>query len=165
MKKSKVLLMTAIVAVLILGLATVSFAATDWKTPAEILAGLTGQSVEAVQQERSEGKPYGAQAAEANQLEAFRQERLAQAEVRLDQAVTDGQLTQQEADEKLAAMEARSSACDGTGANQGESGLRLGKMGGNSGTGNGEGNGEGKSYRGAMGGRGTGQAGANCPAD
>mgnify|MGYP001038262268 CR=1 FL=1 len=161
MKKNKVLFMTAIVAVLILGLATVSFAATEWKTPAEILAGLTGQSVEAVQQERSEGTPYGAQAAAADQLEAFRQARLAQAEVRLDQAVADGQLTQEEADARIAAMEARSAECDGTGANQGEGGLRLGKMGG----GNGTGSGEGKGYRGAMGGRGTGQAGANCPAD
>ena len=114
-----------------------------------------------MQQERSEGTPYGAQAAAADQLEAFRQARLAQAEVRLDQAVADGQLTQEEADARIAAMEARSAECDGTGANQGEGGLRLGKMGG----GNGTGSGEGKGYRGAMGGRGTGQAGANCPAD
>jgi hypothetical protein len=162
MKKNKVLLMTAIVTVLVLGLATVSFAATDWKTPAEILAGLTGQSVEAVQQARSEGAPYGAQAAEADKLEAFRAERLEQLKDRLDQAVEDGQLTRDEADEKLAAIEARSANCDGSGEYQGEGGLRLGRMGNGAG-GRGNGNGTGNGSRGAMGGRGTGQAGANCP--
>lgn len=162
MKKRKVVLMTAIVAVLVLGLASVSFAATDWKSPAEILAGLTGKSVEAVQEARSAGTPYGAQAADADKLEAFRAERLEMIKDRLDQAVADGLLTREEADDKLAAIEARSAACDGTGEFQGEGGLRLGRMGNGTGArGNGSGNGNGN--RGAMGGRGAGQAGANCP--
>ncbi len=161
MKKRKVFLMTAVIAVLVLGLASVSFAATDWKSPAEILAGLTGKSIEVVQQARSEGTPYGAQAAEADKLDAFRSERLEQLKDRLDQAVTDGQLTREAADEKLAAIEERAATCDGTGENQGDGGLRLGRMFNGANGANGRGNGN--SNRGAMGSRGTGQAGANCP--
>ncbi|MDW7659282.1 MAG: hypothetical protein SCM11_19115 [Bacillota bacterium] len=156
MKKRKVFLMTAVIAVLVLGLASVSFAATDWKSPAELLAGLTGKSVEEVQQARSEGTPYGAQAADADKLDAFREQRLEMVKDRLDQAVEDGQLTREEADDKLAAIEERSATCDGTGENQGEGGLQLGRMGNGSGA-------RGNGNRGTMGNRGTGQAGANCP--
>ncbi|NLB44752.1 MAG: hypothetical protein GX821_06260 [Clostridiaceae bacterium] len=129
MKNKKILLMTAIVTVLVLGLATVSFAATEWKTPAEILAGLTGKSVEAVQEARQEGQSYGAQAAAADKLEAFRDERLAQVENRLKDAVEDGQLTEEEAAQRLETMQERAETCDGSGLGQAEGGLRIGGQG------------------------------------
>ena len=129
MKNKKILLMTAIVTVLVLGLATVSFAATEWKTPAEVLAGLTGKSVEAVQEARQEGQSYGAQAAAADKLEAFRDERLAQVENRLKDAVEDGQLTEEEAAQRLETMQERAETCDGSGLGQAEGGLRIGGQG------------------------------------
>ena len=146
MKNKKILLMTAIVTVLVLGLATVSFAATEWKTPAEILAGLTGKSVEAVQEARQEGQSYGAQAAAADKLEAFRDERLAQVENRLKDAVEDGQLTEEEAAQRLETMQERAETCDGSGLGQAEGGLRIGgqgngRRGGQAGDGLGQGNG------------------------
>ncbi len=146
MKNKKILLMTAIVTVLVLGLATVSFAATEWKTPAEILAGLTGKSVEAVQEARQEGQSYGAQAAAADKLDAFRDERLAQMENRLKDAVEDGLLTEEEAAQRLETMQERAATCDGSGLGQAEGGLRIGgqgngRRGGQAGDGLGQGNG------------------------
>ena len=162
MKNKKILLMTAIVTVLVLGLATVSFAATDWKTPAEVLAGLTGKSVETVQEARQAGQSYGAQAAELDKLEAFREERLAQMETRLQEAVEDGQLTAEEAKQRLETMQERAETCDGSGLGQAEGGLRIcGQENGRRGAQAGEGQGQGQA-KGTRGNRGTRQMNGTC---
>jgi hypothetical protein len=144
MKNKKILLVTAIVAVMILGLASVSFAATGWKTPAEILSGLTDRSVESVQEQRQAGDPYGLQAVEAGVSEAFREQRLEQVKIRIEEAVESGTLTREEADERLTAMENRGAECDGTGIHQGEGGLRMGNPEAGNGLGQGQGQGQGR---------------------
>lgn len=92
-----------------------AMAAVD-QTPAHIVAELTGKSVEDVIDERfSTGKTYGALAAEAGKLDEFKEESLKLKEEILQQNVTDGILSQEEADEILAAIKDRQAICDGTG--------------------------------------------------
>lgn len=112
MKKTALIITLA--AVLLVGAVTVAFAAADWKTPAEILAAITGKTADEVQAARAAGQSYGEQAAAAGKLAAFNGERLAQYKLRLDEAVKDGRITQAEADRLYAAMKTRVEACDGT---------------------------------------------------
>jgi len=115
----KTVVSVIIVAIIVVAVAAVAFAATESQTPAQILAGLTGKSVEEVTAARTAGTAYGAQAAAAGQLEAFQAARLEQFKLRLDEAVAAGQLTQAEADARYAAMAERIENCDGTGNNLG----------------------------------------------
>lgn len=147
MKTKKLFLLISIVTVLLVGVASVSYAATVYSSPAELVAALTGKSVDQAVADRQAGDSYGAQALEADKLEEFQDARDEIFKARLDQAVTDGQLTQAEADERLAAMELRQETCDGTGTGNGQgSGLGMGRgngagagMGGGMGRGNGAG--------------------------
>ena len=69
MKKSIVAISVLVVAMM--SLASVTFAASVIKSPAEIVSGLTGKTVEEVTAARQEGTTYGAQAVAADQLGAF----------------------------------------------------------------------------------------------
>jgi len=89
--------------------------ATGATTPAGIVAGLTGKSVEAVTAERAAGTTYGTIAQEAGKLDEFKTENLAQKKVLLDQRVTEGNLTQAQADATYQSIEANQATCDGTG--------------------------------------------------
>ena len=156
--KSKKLITSMLVLVLILGgLASVSFAATSWN-PAEIVAGLTGRTAEEVETARDAGTSYGAQAAEEGKLEDFQEERLAAYEARLKELVEEGRLTEEEAADRLEAMTARIEQCtgDGTGAGAGQcQGFANG---------NGVGRGMGRGVRNGSGRGGLGQGMmANCP--
>lgn len=113
MKKMKKLI-TAIVAVGVLGSAGAVYAATI-KTPAEITAELTGKTVDAVVGERAAGETYGSIAADAGKLEEFKAQMLEQKKAVLDQKVKDGALTQQQADEIYNAIKENQAACDGSG--------------------------------------------------
>lgn len=147
MKTKKLFLLISIVTVLLVGVASVSYAATIYSSPAELVAALTGKSVDQAVADRQAGDSYGAQALEAGKLEEFQDAREELFKARLDQAVTDGQLTQAEADERLAAMELRQETCDGTGTGNGQgSGLGCG-LGGGMGRGNGAGAGLGNCIR------------------
>ena len=163
MKTKKLAVLAAIVAVIMVGAVSAAFAATEWKTPADILAGITGKSVEEIQARRQEGAPYGAQALEAGELEAFKAARSEFMKERLAEAVEAGDLTQEEADERLAAMETRQESCtgDGTGAGSGLGGMRQGR---GDGTGAGRGFGMGGG-RGNGGGRGAGACIGTAPAN
>ncbi len=101
--------------VLALGLTSVTaFAAVE--SPAEIVAGLTGQSVEAVIAERTEsGKTYGTLAADAGKLEEFQARLLEEKKARIEERVQAGTMTEERAEAILAAMETRAANCDGTG--------------------------------------------------
>lgn len=162
MKTKKLAVLAAIVVVIMVGAVSASFAATEWKTPADTLAGLTGQSVDTVQEKRQEGASYGAQAAEAEILEEFKAARLENIEARLAEAVAEGDLTQEEADARLEAMAERQETCtgDGTGAGCGLGGMRQGR-----GAGNGAGNGLGKGGGGRGNGRGVGVCMGTAPAN
>ena len=89
--------------------------ATGATTPAGIVAGLTGKSVEDVTEKRAAGTTYGAIAQEAGKLDEFKTENLAQKKVLLAQRVTEGTLTQAQADETYNAIEANQATCDETG--------------------------------------------------
>ena len=105
------------IAVLAIGATSITaFAASSNNSPADIAAGLTGKSVEDVIVEKTEtGKSYGTIANDAGKLEDFKNDMLATKKEILEQKVKDGTLTQQEADEILAAIEANQVNCDGTG--------------------------------------------------
>lgn len=136
----KVLMVVVILAVMAVG-TTVALAAESVQTPAEIVADVTGESIEDVTEARNAGSPYGSQAAEAGKLEEFKAARLAQYKLALESAVKEGRITQAQADEMYAAMEARMSDCTGVGAGNGPA---IGGRGGGRGNGAGQGLGFGK---------------------
>ncbi|HEY5466756.1 MAG TPA: hypothetical protein VIL27_06980, partial [Clostridia bacterium] len=123
MKKSIVAISVLVVAMM--SLASVTFAASVIKSPAEIVSGLTGKTVEEVTAARQEGATYGAQAVAADQLDAFQQQRLDAYKASLDDAVANQKMTQAQADNLYANMQLRVDACDGTGIGAG-SGVGMG---------------------------------------
>lgn len=125
----------------IMATAGIAYAATS-KTPAEIVSGLTGQSVEALNQERAAGKTYGTIADEAGKLDEFRDQMLEQKRIILDQRVKDGSMTQAQADEIYNTIKTNMENCTGSGiSGQGNKlGCGLG-TGGGCGLGSGQGRG------------------------
>lgn len=142
----KLFVVIAVAVALLIG-ATAALAATPAKTPAEIAAELTGKTVEQVSEARDSGKTYGAQAAEANKLQEFKDERLAQYETALEEAVKENRITQAEADELYETMKSRMDSCTGDGIGAGlNNGCGLGGM-----------------MRGSNRGNGLGRMNGNCP--
>lgn len=146
----KRLITGCITALVLAAMPVAAFAAAQ--TPAEAAASVTGQTLEAViAQKQESGKTYGAIAADAGKLEAFKAQ---MQQLRLDRVkalVEQGKWTQEQADEWIAAMEQRQAVCDGTGSGNG--------------TGNGlcdgSGVGAGQGVRGANRGSGTGRGPGN----
>lgn len=125
----------------VLGAAGAVYAATA-KTPADIVSGLTGKSVEAVTKDRAAGKTYGTLAKDAGKLDEFKAQMFEQRKVILDQRVKDGTITQERADAIYNTMKSNQAICDGTG----NSGLGM-----RNGAGCGAGNGQGRGMGGGMG--------------
>lgn len=119
------------VALVSLGAASVSVSAMTSKTPAESLAEVTNKTVEEVTQAKADsGFSYGKLAADENKLEEFKLERSQARKEMLQERVNDGKLTQEEADERLAKMEARHENCDGTGeGHEGKEAMRTMRQG------------------------------------
>ncbi len=113
MKNLKKMLVVAIV-VGLMGAAGAAYAAAA-KTPAEIVSDLTGKTTSELYQERSAGKTYGAIVNEAGKLEQFRTQMLKQKKIILDQRVSEGRLTQEQADNIYKTIQSRQANCDGTG--------------------------------------------------
>lgn len=113
MKKFNKLVM-AFTIMTVLGAGSAVYAATAMN-PAEITSGLTGKSVEALNQERTAGKTYGAIANEAGKGEEFKSQMLEQKKIILDQRVADKKLTQEQADSIYNSIKAHQANCDGTG--------------------------------------------------
>lgn len=154
MKNKKILTVLAIMTVILLGVASVAYA-LDYKSNAEIVAGLTGKSVEEVNDARAKGESYGEQAADAKKLEEFKDAKEDQMKARLDELVKEGRLTREEADARLKAMEERMKSCTGTGENMGQgagAGCGLGAGGQRNGTGAGANAGTGPRTGGGFGG-------------
>ena len=126
MKKNKLFLLLSIVTVLLIGIASVSYAATAYNSPAEIIAGLTGKSGDQAAADRQAGKTYGAQAVEAGKLDEFKAARLDLFKQNLDQAVADGRISQADADSRLEVMEQRLADCTGDGLGLGSRGMGRG---------------------------------------
>lgn len=134
--------------VLILGATSITALAVSYNTPAEIVAGLTGSSVESVTAQKAEtGESYGAMANEYGVLDQFKSQMLEQKKAYLNEQVAAGTMTQERADAIIAAMEARQADCDGTcsGGTGAGMGAGFGGMRGNRGGGfrNGAGSGSG----------------------
>ncbi len=132
-----------------------AFAASNYKTPAEAAAGVTGKTVETVTQEKAEtGKTYGTIAKDAGKLDEFKKENLEMKKDNLKSQVESGKITQEKADEIIKAVEKNQAECDGSGsakigqgmgARVGSNGEGQGNGGANCGKGQGRGqNGGGK---------------------
>ena len=156
--KSKKKFITIVAAVLAIAFMTVTaLAVTKTITPAEILAGLTGKSVEAVIEEKTQAQQtYGALARKYGVLDAFQEQLLEQKKDYLKQRVAEGTMTQERADAILAAIEANQADCDGTGNGMGY-GMGFG-MGNGAGQGRGMGGGFGRNANGRGAGFGCGGA-------
>lgn len=114
------------VALVIIGATSVTaFAVSAYNSPAEVVAALTGKTVEGVISERHEtGNTYGAIADESGKLDEFKAEMLELKKDVLANKVKNGTMTQERADEIIAAMEQNVANCDGTGS--GRVGLGMG---------------------------------------
>ena len=116
MTKLKTILMTGAMVLGIGATSITAFAATSSKTPAEIVAELTGRTVESVVDEKQDtGKTYGTIAAEAGKLNDFKEKNLDVKKAYLNNEVKEGRLTKERADEIIKNMEENQATCDGTG--------------------------------------------------
>ncbi len=115
MTKMKKIAMIGAVLLIISSVSVTAYAASDYKSPAEAAAGITGKTIEEVTGERqNNGKTYGEIANEAGKLDEFRNQMLEMKKSTLAQKVADGKLTQERADEILKAIEEHSANCDGS---------------------------------------------------
>ena len=108
----KVMALVAVVGVV--GVAGMAYAVST-NTPADIISGLTGKTVEDVNKERVAGKTYGAIAKEDGKLDEFKGESLKIKKVVLDQKVKYGSITQEKADALYNNIKNNQAVCDGTG--------------------------------------------------
>lgn len=123
-------LVGVIVAIGILGAGAVAYAAGH-NSPAEIVADLTGESVESVMAERAAGKTYGAMADDAGFWVEFKEKMLVLRKDVLQQRVQAGQMTEEEAAgiyERLQTNQANCPAVGGMGQRQ-QVGFGFGGMG------------------------------------
>ena len=112
------------------GASVTTFAASNYKTPAEAVAALTGKTVESVTSEKTEaGRTYGAIAKEAGVLSEFKAENLEIKKDKINAKVADGKITQEEADALILKITEKQANCDGTGNEKKDksNGLGLGK--------------------------------------
>jgi hypothetical protein len=154
--KSKKLITGLVVVVLAVGaISATAFAASAYSSPAQAVAGLTGRTEESVIAQRTEtGDTYGTIANEAGVLDQFKDEMLSIREDTLAERVAAGTMTQERADEILAAMKIRQETCDGTGLGQNGTGA-CGANGQGSANAQGAGNGQKQNGSGQCGGNGT----------
>jgi hypothetical protein len=129
--------------VTIVGMLAVTGAAfaDGFKTPSDIVSGLTGKTASELYKERTAGKTYGTIAKDAGKLDEFQAQMLAKKKAILDQRVKDARLTQKQADDIYTAIKNNQATCDGTG-NAGI-GRKAGVGFGSGGMGNGMGRGQG----------------------
>lgn len=134
--------------IIVIGAMSVTAFAASYRTPAEAVAALTGKTVDSVIAERAEtGKTYGTIAKDAGKLDEFKASALQIKKDALAARVAAGTMTQERANEIIAALEQNQANCDGTGT------ARIGKnmgagFGGMSGNGQGRGQGQGGMGRG-----------------
>jgi hypothetical protein len=160
MKNFRKMIMVGAVVAMIGATTATAFAASEYSTPAEAVAGLTGRTIEDVTAERYEtGKTYGTIANDAGKLEEFQAEMLQIKKDQLQDRVEAGQMTKERADEIIAAIEENQLTCDGTGTLRAGQGAGAGFGRGN---GNGQGLGQGQGLGRGMGG--NGYCGGACQA-
>lgn len=111
MTLTKKILTGCTVSLILVAASATAFASPSYKTPAEVVAGITGRPVESVIEEKKEqNKSYGTIASEAGKLDEFKEEML---EVKKEnQAVCDGT--------------GNAGICQSTGTNQGSCSVNQG---------------------------------------
>lgn len=122
---------TAVVIIAVLALLATSFTAFAYtvSSPAEILAGLNGKSVEDVTDERYEtGLTYGQMAYDQGLWEEYNEKMLESKKAYLDEKVKDGTITQEQADEIYENMLLRQENCAANGTGGGFGGCGGGGM-------------------------------------
>ncbi len=103
-------------ALIVFAASSVTVSAAGNETPADIVARLTERDVKDVIQEKLDtGKTYGTIAKEYDKLDEFKEECLKLKEQILKENVKNGLLSQEEADNILAAIKEYQATCDGTG--------------------------------------------------
>lgn len=136
MKNAKKLFAGAIVCLALVATSVTAFAASNYSTPAEAVAGITGRTTDSVISEKMESdKTYGEIAAEAGKLDEFKSEILLIKKERLAAQVADGTITQEKAGEIIKALEEKQAVCDGTGS--AKTGQNMGARFGSNGKGQG----------------------------
>lgn len=141
MFKMKKVFAAGVAVLAISALSITAFAA--YGSPAEAVADLTGQTVESVVEQRQEnGVTYGSIAEDYGVQAEYQAAVLEIKQEALDARVAAGTLTQEEADEIMAAFEAHMTECDGS-CESGDTGLGL-NFGLGTGLGNGTANGLGE---------------------
>lgn len=141
MKRWKKITATGFMVMAISATGVTAFAASQYNTPAELVAGITGRTVESVVAERTEtGRTYGKIASDAGELDEFKAEALEIKKDQLAAQVTAGVMTQERADNIIAVLEENQANCDGTGSAEIEKslGARFGANGAGMGTGSGK---------------------------
>lgn len=104
------------VALTIIAGSVMTFAESQYSTPAEVVAGLTAREAQSVIDESARtGKTYGAIANEAGVLNEFKTEMLEMRKDTLAVFVAAGAITKKQADEIFAGIVDNMAACDGTG--------------------------------------------------
>ncbi|NLJ55546.1 MAG: hypothetical protein GX334_00695 [Firmicutes bacterium] len=117
MKTIKKFVIAGIMVLTLLAGTAAAFAAAQYSTPAEAVAGLTGRDVQSVSDERAQtGKTYGAIAHEAGVMAAFKAEMLEMKKDILAARVAAGQMTREEADAVRKKIVSHQATCDGSGA-------------------------------------------------
>lgn len=128
MKSMKRLVITGVAVFTLTAGSLTAFAASQYSTPAEAVAGLTGREVQSVIDERAQtGKTYGTIANEAAVLDEFKKEMLETKKDTLDARVSAGTMTQEQADAIIARIEVNQANCDGTGIGCGRNGADYGR--------------------------------------
>ena len=127
MKKFKKIALTAAVILAVGATSVAALAATGHGSPAEFVAELTGRPLESVIAKKNEGdSTYGAIAAEAGFAEEFKARMLERKKAILAEQVAEGSITQEKADEIIAAVEANQANCDGSGSSGSGAGSGMG---------------------------------------
>lgn len=91
----------------------------------EFVGKLAGKTPEEIAELRGQGFHMGQLALDADKFDEFKAYMTERREAILDQKVADGVLTQAEADQLKAEMDARSADCTGDGTNQALGGMRI----------------------------------------
>ncbi len=119
MKKSKKLVVFAVIVLVLAATTVTAFAASKYSSPAEAVADLTNRTVEDVVAEKQEaGKTYGSMPKDAGVLDEFKAEMREMKKDVLAKRVADGSMTQEQSDTIIKAIEERQAVCDGSGSGQ-----------------------------------------------
>jgi len=127
MTKIKKIFIIGLVILSLSAISVTSFAATEYKNPAEVYSALTETPVEdALALRQTSGITFGQLALEAGKSDDFKALVFEMKKQILADKVEAGVITQEKADEVLAILEAHIADCDGTGFEGAKAGIGIG---------------------------------------